>query len=112
MKITGATDEDSAERVGRRRPSGLPLVGPAVNQEEGGEVEGIAGGGAPDVAPGEAVSLNEVNEQAQLASQFSANDEDAGLGEYILPDPSSEDVDLLDLLVDTLDGEFDPSIFI
>jgi len=102
------------ERVGQWQSSGLTLCGPEMNRKEEGEAEGIACGGSPDVAQAKAVSSVEVDsrKQAQAVIPFPVTNEDAGLDGFLLPDPNNEDVDLFDLLVDTLDGDFDPNILI
>jgi len=116
VKITGATKIDSSSVVEhveqqQKQPTGLPVCDSLEkNKEEMVEVGSIANGGtSPDAAPVEVTPVTEVMEQDQTQEVM-----DVVLAQDNLStlDDSMNDADLLDLLVDTLDGEFDPNLLI
>lgn len=122
MKITGATNSDSSvERVEQQQqPTGLPLCDSLEKNKETVEVGSIVSSGffevdstvssgTPDAVSVDVAPAGEMNQQQMQQStdatmtQYNASTLDPMLS----IDPISDDVDLLDLLVDTLDGEFD-----
>mmetsp|Transcript_31058 Transcript_31058/g.59002 ORF Transcript_31058/g.59002 Transcript_31058/m.59002 type:complete len:374 (-) Transcript_31058:377-1498(-) len=117
VKITGATKIDSSSIVTeqveqqQKQPTGLPACDSSEkNKEMMVEVGSIASSGTttPDVTSVEVTPVTEVKEhdQTQVADGVLAQDNMPAL------DDSMNDADLLDLLVDTLDGEFDPNLLV
>lgn len=116
MKITGASYPDSSvDNVKQQQLSGLPSCDSGGSNEEGGEDRGIVDGGIPDELSDEAALTSGVNDHGTQDSvdRFAEKDNSFVNEEFGLTsaDASSGD-DLLDLLVDTLDGEFDPNLLI
>lgn len=109
MKITGAPSDSPAESQDgeQRQPlPGLPACDPQVKKEE------------------EREEVGSVASTATISEEASAKTEEASL-EHVeldlakqgdvssLESPSSDDdEDFLDLLVDTLEGDFDPDLLI
>jgi len=125
VKITGATNFDSSvERVEQQQqqPTGLPLCDSLEKNKEMVEVGSVVSSGLVDVDSSvssgtpDALSVDvtltaETNqEQNQEMTDVTLNPDNAStldLDPMLSIDPINDDEDLLDLLVDTLDGEFD-----
>lgn len=116
MKITGVSNQgSSAESVERQQLSGLPACDPVAEGEKAGEIEGMASCGAQDGVSIEAASLKDKKDEEQVGEVAHPPLVEGAtpiFSESILHDSSNDDADLLDLLVDTLDGEFDPNLLI
>ncbi len=116
MKITGATDSDSlVDRDGQWQPSGLLVCKSVVENKEGGENRSTTSDGASTALLAAVVPTTGVMSQdqtPQAAGPGLAENTTHTLEGTILSGPSGDDEDLLDLLVDTLDGEFDPDLLI
>lgn len=130
MKTTGAFPDTSKDYNGadiikqqqqqqvvqrQHEPTGLPLVNAEVEDNMMGDnvvVESIATSGtSPGVNESVEVEVSTVNELMASCDETQGN---AAFGPVSVSgtSDSSEDEDLFDLLVDTLDGEFDPELMI
>lgn len=89
----------------RAQPSGLPTCDSTVKDMRGEEVVNSS---TPDAMSVEAT--NTVNDV--MIHQGNNKDDDPPTLESSSPESSDDDEDFLDLLVDTLDGEFDPQLMI
>jgi len=118
VKITGATKIDSSSIVTeqveqqQKQPTGLPACDSSEkNKEMMVEVGSIASSGTttPDATSVEVTPVTGVMEHDQTQEVA-----DGVLAQDNMPalDDSMNDADLLDLLVDTLDGEFDPNLLV
>lgn len=99
----------------RQQLSGLPACNPVVEGEKGGEIEGMASCGVQDGVSIEAASLKDEKDKEQMEEVPDpplVACATPSFNELISQDSSTDDADLLDLLVDTLDGEFDPNLLI
>lgn len=117
MKITGAKFDSSKDNAQQQQqPSGLPMCDSTVTNKEGEGIGSTVPSDAPDEALVEAVSsVTEAigREDTQVAADCEViNVGDVTTLEGGMPDSSDDDVDFLDLLVDSLDGEFDPELLI
>jgi len=116
VKITGVSNQgSSAESVEPQQLSGLPARDPVAEGEKVGEIEGMASCGVQDGLSIEVASLKDKKDEEQV-EEVVHPPLVAGaapiFSESISHDSSNDDADLLDLLVDTLDGEFDPNLLI
>lgn len=89
----------------RTQPSGLPTCDSTVKDKRGEEVVNSS---TPDAMSVEAT--NTVNDV--MIHQGNNKDDDPPTLESSSSESSDDDEDFLDLLVDTLDGEFDPQLMI
>ena len=89
----------------RAQPSGLPTCDSTVKDKRGEEVVNSS---TPDAMSVEAT--NKVNDV--MIHQGNNKDDDPPTLESSSSESSDDDEDFLDLLVDTLDGEFDPQLMI
>ena len=89
----------------RTQLSGLPTCDSTVKDKKG---EDVVNSSTPDVMSVEAT--NTVNDV--MNHQGNSKDDDPPTLESSSPESSDDDEDFLDLLVDTLDGEFDPQLMI
>lgn len=86
-----------------------------VKNKEGEEVGSILGGGTRVEAPTEAQACaDEVvyQEMSLEAGNSDSTEVDMSILDSSSPESSDDDIDFLDLLVDSLDGEFDPDLLI
>lgn len=87
-----------------------------VTNKTSEEVDNIAASsGTPDETSVEAVSLNEMKDldkTPELVDFVLTADDLSTLGGSSASDTSDDDEDFLDLLVDSLDGEFDPNLLL
>ena len=101
---TGArlgSDSGNGKQVQQGQVPGLPTRNSQVKDKEGGEGEEVAS----DDKVGMKVTQGTVGmAQAKIVDDVSSLESDTP--------HSSDDEDFLDLLVDTLDGEFDPELLI
>merc|ERR1712008_337525 len=113
VKITGANSDSSLDHIKQQQQvSVLPVCDSLVKDREGQEVDSIVRSGTPEEAPVEvntfATNQNEMQESVECVpgkdNVFTSEGSDASYLDDI-------DGDFLDLLVDTLDGEFDPNLF-
>jgi len=115
VKITGATKIDSSSIIEhvvkqqQKQPTGLPLCDSMEkDKEEMVEVGSIASNDtALDAVSGEPVTEIIEQDQTQDVTDVMLNQDNVST-----LDDSMNDADLLDLLVDTFDGEFDPNLLI
>ena len=89
----------------KAQPSGLPTCDSMVKDKKGEEVVNSS---TPDAMSVEAT--NKVNDV--MIHQGNNKDDDPPTLESSSSESSDDDEDFLDLLVDTLDGEFDPQLMI
>jgi len=117
VKITGANSASSADNV-QQQPSGLPpRVSLAKNEGVGERVAVTANVNAP---PGVVVEVKKSSDQDGKACDSGCDEAELVLAEddavvlegTILPDSCDGNDGYLDLLVDALDGEFDPNLLI
>eukprot|EP00579_Thalassiosira_antarctica_P015133 CAMPEP_0201944784 /NCGR_PEP_ID=MMETSP0903-20130614/53571_1 /ASSEMBLY_ACC=CAM_ASM_000552 /TAXON_ID=420261 /ORGANISM="Thalassiosira antarctica, Strain CCMP982" /LENGTH=403 /DNA_ID=CAMNT_0048487839 /DNA_START=133 /DNA_END=1345 /DNA_ORIENTATION=- len=115
VKITGADSDSSTDNIKQQQLSGLPMCDSMVKNKTSEEVDSIAASsGTPDEASVEAVSLNEMKDldkTPELVDFVLTADDLSTLGGSSASD-TSDDEDFLDLLVDSLDGEFDPNLLL
>ena len=116
VKITGADSDLSSANIKQQQLSGLPMCDSMVTNKTSEEVDNIAASsGTPDEASVEAVSLNEMKDldkTPELVDFVLTADDLSTLGGSSASDTSDDDEDFLDLLVDSLDGEFDPNLLL
>ena len=125
MKITGAHPDSSKDLLRdtdkkQQQPSALPLSDPKVTGK--GDGEEIGGDGISEGSPDDVVSVVEASEvkeyQKNLSSDVDEGHSDApsSLGSVTSDssdaDSSDDDEAYLDILVDSLDGDYDPELLI
>jgi len=114
VKITGASNDFSSERVERQQLSGLPVCDPVEEEEEGGRgIEGMVSIGIQDVASTMPAAPKDEKDGKQMEN-FVDSPLVVSTAPYFneLNNPHTNDAELLDFLMDTLDGEFDPNMLV
>ena len=128
VKITGANFDSSSKDIDLKQQQqkeeekqlpALPKCDPLVTTKEvdgmasGGSV--VSDGGASEVVPTEAtkgaMTQGTMNQAPKTTEDVAALSVDPS-PPTCSPESSDDDGDFLDLLVDTLDGEFDPELLI
>lgn len=125
VKITGANFDSSTDlkQSTQQQLPGLPLCNSSAKNEMEGEVAGgpVLSGGTPEEASVEAAgSANQGLDQDKITltamdcdlTKIEPTKVDVSSLESISPETSDDDGDFLDLLVDTLDCDFDPELLI
>jgi hypothetical protein len=114
VKITGANfNSSSGCNEQQQQLTGLLMCNSEVKNKEGVEDGSVLSSGSPDDASvsGGAFAVNTLMGQETAQVVGYSNDGTVHL-ESGTPDISDDDEDFLDLLVDTLDGDFDPNLLI
>lgn len=117
MKTTGANFDSSMDNLKQQQLSGLPMSSPLVKNKESEEVGSMVDSDSQDEASSEAqasVNANELKNQetSVKAVGLDTTGMEVPTLECCSPESSDDDIDFLDLLVDSLDGEFDPDLLI
>jgi len=111
VKITGA-DSSLADAVEQQQPPVVPTCNPVAKNKEADEEGGsVSSSVAQEGGLNEMTAKNEAeihDAMDPIAIKDMAHPPQA----VVTPESSEDDGDLLDLLVDTLDGEFDPNLLI
>lgn len=117
MKITGANFDSPKDNLKQEQLSALPKCNLSAKINEVGMVAGnaVSDSGALEEVPMEAATAATLAldpfQTAEVALSQVASEEVPML-ESSSPESTDDDGDFLDLLVDTLDGEFDPELLI
>lgn len=107
---TGANFDSSTDNLKQPQLPSLPTCDPLVKTKEGEEALGtVLSSGGPEEAPIEMATI-----ATQALNQVETVDakDDVPIFESSSPESSHVDEDFLDLLVNTLDGDFDPDLLI
>lgn len=108
MKITGAISDSSTDDTQQQQHSLLSVLNSFAKTEEVEEVGSIVSNDTIDETAVEVARLNEATEEEKsqdvLVSSAQGNT-DSDLSD-------EDDDDFLDLLVDTLDADFDPNLLL
>jgi len=106
VKITGATSDSLTEDIDQQQLPTLPVLDSFVKSKEMGEVGSIESTSTPTEKLVDVACMNEAKDQDETEDGLFAHELSSAFG------LSDEDVDFLDVLVDTLDGEFDPNLLL
>jgi len=123
VKITGANSDASTDNTKQQQQlSRISMCDPLVKDKESEEVGSIINGDTTEVAPIDmtevvSIDMTSVNEMVYEGKNPEGLDSPVTNGNESKPDRNiaselGDDGDFLDLLVDTLDGEFDLDLLI
>jgi len=114
VKITGANLNSSHGRNEQQQLTGLLVCNSEVTNKEGVEAGSNVSSGSPDdvFVDGGSIVVNTLMEGQEIAQVVGCSESTGAAHSQSGTAETSEEEDFLDLLVDTLDGDFDPNLLI
>lgn len=123
MKITGANSDTSTDNTKQQQQlSRIPMCDPLVNDKKSEEVGSITNGDTTEEVPIDmtdvvsisVASVNKIEHEGKNSEELESpvTNGNESKRDRNIPSELGDDKDFLDLLVDTLDGDFDLDLLI